>query len=53
VGGAGWSGSNGGAGELGWPELRDGADCRGPLNRETRERRPARKAQTKRENIFS
>jgi hypothetical protein len=27
----------------------DGADSRGPLDRETRERRPSRKAQTKRE----
>jgi hypothetical protein len=26
------------------PEVRDGADSWGPLNRETREKRPARKA---------
>jgi hypothetical protein len=30
----------------------DGADSRGPVDRETRERRPARKARTKRENVF-
>jgi hypothetical protein len=30
----------------------DGADSRGLVDRETGERRPARKAQTKRENIF-
>jgi hypothetical protein len=45
--------SGGGAGELGWPEVRDRADSRGPLDRETRERRQARKARTKRENILS
>jgi hypothetical protein len=30
----------------------DGADSQGPLDRETRERRPARKAQTKTENVL-
>jgi hypothetical protein len=39
-------------GELGRLEVGDGADSRGPLDKETRERRPARKALTKRENVF-
>jgi hypothetical protein len=39
-------------GELGRPDVRDGADSRGPLDRETKERRPAQKARTKRENVF-
>jgi hypothetical protein len=50
--GARWPGSGGGANELGRPEVRDGADSRGPLDRVTRERRPARKVRTKRENVF-
>jgi hypothetical protein len=52
LGGAWWPGSSGGAGELGQLEVGDGADSRGPVNRETRERRPAWKARTKRENVF-
>jgi hypothetical protein len=52
LGGARWLGSGGGAGELGWLEVGHGADSRGPVDRETRERRPAQKARTKRENVF-
>jgi hypothetical protein len=52
LGGARWPGSGGGAGELGRLEVGDGADSGGPVDRETRERRPARKAQTKRENVI-
>jgi hypothetical protein len=52
LGGARWPGSGGGAGELGRLEVGDGADSRGPVDRETRERRSARKARTKRENVF-
>jgi hypothetical protein len=52
LGGARWPGSGGGAGELGRLEVGDGADSRGPVDRETRERRPAHKAQSKRENVF-
>jgi hypothetical protein len=48
----GWPGGGGGAAELGRPEVRDGADSRGPLDRETREKRPARKARTKWENVL-
>jgi hypothetical protein len=33
---AGWSGGGGGAAELERPEVRDGADSQGPLDRETR-----------------
>jgi hypothetical protein len=40
----GWPGGDGGAAELGQPEVRDGADSRGPLDREMREKRPAQKA---------
>jgi hypothetical protein len=52
-----WLGSTrgaelGGVAELGRPEVRDGADSRGPLDRETREKRPARKARTKRESVL-
>jgi hypothetical protein len=36
----------------GRPEVRDGADSRGPLDREMWERRQAQKARTKRENVF-
>jgi hypothetical protein len=43
-GGARWPGSGGGAGELGRLEVGDGADSWGPVDRETRERRPAQKA---------
>jgi hypothetical protein len=32
--------------------VRDGADSRGTLDRETRERRQGQKARTKRENVF-
>jgi hypothetical protein len=39
-------------GELGRLEVGDRADSRGPVVRGTRERRPARKARTKRENVF-
>jgi hypothetical protein len=39
-------------GELGQLEVGDGADSRGPVDRETRERQPAWKARTKRENVF-
>jgi hypothetical protein len=53
LGGAGWLESGGGTGELGRPEVRDGADSRGPLDRETRKRRQAQKARTKRENVLS
>jgi hypothetical protein len=52
LGGARWPGSGGSAGELERLEVGDGADSRGPVDRETRERRPARKARTKRENVF-
>jgi hypothetical protein len=51
-GGARWLGSSGGAGELGRLDLGDGADSWGLVDRETRERRPARKARTKREDVF-
>jgi hypothetical protein len=44
LGGVGWPESSGGTGELRWPEVRDGADSWGPLDRETRERRQAQKA---------
>jgi hypothetical protein len=52
LGGAQWPGSGGGAGELGRLEVGDGADSWGPVVRETRERRPARKVQMKREDVF-
>jgi hypothetical protein len=52
LGGDRWPGSGGGAGELGWLEVGDGADSWGPVDRETRERPPARKARTKREDVF-
>jgi hypothetical protein len=52
LGGARWPGSDGGAGELGRLEVGDGADSWGLLDRATRERRPTRKARTKRENVF-
>jgi hypothetical protein len=52
LGGAQWSGSGGGAGELGRLEVGDGADSWGPVDKETRDRRPARKARTKREDVF-
>jgi hypothetical protein len=52
LGDARWPGSGGGAGELGWLEVGDGADSWGPVVRETRERRPARKARIKREDVF-
>jgi hypothetical protein len=41
---AGWLESGGGAGEFRQPEVRDGADSRGSLDGESRERRQARKA---------
>jgi hypothetical protein len=47
-----WAALGGGAGELGRLEVGDGSDSLGPLDRETRERRPAPKARTKRENVF-
>jgi hypothetical protein len=44
---------DGGAAGVGRRGVGDGADSRGPLERERRERtRPARKARTKKENIF-
>jgi hypothetical protein len=52
LGGRRWPGSGGNAGKLGPLEVGDGADSWGPVDRETRERRPARKARTKRENVF-
>jgi hypothetical protein len=52
LGGARWPGSGGGAGELGRLEVGDGADNWGPVDKETRERRPAWKARTKREDVF-
>jgi hypothetical protein len=52
LGGAQWPGSSGGTGELRRLEVGDGADSWGPVDREMRERRPARKARTKRENVF-
>jgi hypothetical protein len=39
-------------GELGRLEVGDGADSRGPVVRGTRERRPDRKARTKREDVL-
>jgi hypothetical protein len=52
LGGARWPGIGGGAGEFGRLEVGDGADSRGPVVREMRERRPTWKALTKRENVF-
>jgi hypothetical protein len=52
LGGARWPGSGGSVGELGRLEVGNGADSWGPVDREMRERRPARKARTKRENVF-
>jgi hypothetical protein len=39
-------------GELGRLEVGDGTDIWGPVDRETWERQPARKARTKREDVF-
>jgi hypothetical protein len=47
-----WAALGGGAGELGRLEVGDGADSRGPIVRGMRERQPARKARTKREDAF-
>jgi hypothetical protein len=47
-----WPGSGGGMGELRWLEVGDGADSWGSIDREMRERWPARMARTKRENVF-
>jgi hypothetical protein len=47
-----WPGIGGGTGELRWLEVGDGTDIWGPVDRETWERRPARKARTKREDVF-
>jgi hypothetical protein len=52
LGGARWPGSGGGAGELGRLKVGDGADSWGPIDRGMRERRSARKVQTKREDVF-
>jgi hypothetical protein len=52
LGGARWPGSGGGAVELGRLEVGDGADNWGPVDREMRERQLARKARTKREDVF-
>jgi hypothetical protein len=50
--GARWPGSGGGTDELGRLEVGDGTDSWGPVDRETWERWPARKAQTKNEDVF-
>jgi hypothetical protein len=47
-----WLGSGGGAGELGRLEVGDGIDSWGLVDRETWERRPARKGRKKREDVF-
>jgi hypothetical protein len=52
LGGARWPGSGGGVGELRRLDVGDGADSWGPVDRETREMQPARKARTKREDVF-
>jgi hypothetical protein len=52
LGGARWPGRGGGVGELRRLEVGDGADSWGPVDIETRERRAARKARTKREDVF-
>jgi hypothetical protein len=52
LGGAQWPGIGGGEGELGRLEVGDGTDSWGPVVRGTWERRPARKARTKREDVF-
>jgi hypothetical protein len=52
LGGGRWPGSGDGMGELGWLEVGDGTDSWGSVDRETWERRPARKARTKREDVF-
>jgi hypothetical protein len=56
LGSAGWLGAvgfGGGAAGVGRCGVGDGADSRGPLDRERRERtRLAQKARTKKENIF-
>jgi hypothetical protein len=50
--GARFPGIGGGAGELGRLEVGDGTNIWGPIDRETWERRSARKARTKREDVF-
>jgi hypothetical protein len=50
--GARWPGIGGGLGELRRLDVGDGTDIWGPVDRETWERRLARKAQTKREDVF-
>jgi hypothetical protein len=52
LGGARWLESDGGASELGRLDVGDGADSWSPVDKETRERRPARMARTKRESVF-
>jgi hypothetical protein len=52
LGGARWPGSGGGVGELGLLEVGDGTDSWGLVDREMWERRLARKARTKREDVF-
>jgi hypothetical protein len=47
-----WLKIGGGAGELERLEVGDGVDSRGPVDIETWEWRPARKARTKREDVF-
>jgi hypothetical protein len=42
----------GGVLQVGRHEEGGGSDSWGPVDRETRERRPARKARTKKENVF-
>jgi hypothetical protein len=44
LGSVGWPRGGDSVAELGLPEVRDRADSRGPLDRETREKRPAQKA---------
>jgi hypothetical protein len=55
AGGVGSSGVEGIGGDttgVGWRRGEEETDSRGPLDRETRGRRPARKAGTKRENVL-
>jgi hypothetical protein len=52
LGGARWPGSGGSVGELGRLEVLDGADSWGLVDRETRERWPARKREPKRKTYF-
>jgi hypothetical protein len=53
LGDARWPGSGGDTGGLRRLEVGDGTDSWGSVDRETWERRPARKARTKRLDVFS